>query len=305
MAENFLKSPVFIPSEVRQDPEIARYLQHRRGMRRKVSKGSMQTYTNALFVCRHALKKPLSQATTEDLDMLFSSMGTKKLKGRGGYSDATINLFKVLLRDFYFHAGKKDLAEQIESDKIRQKPLENIPTDEKIDDILGFCGDREMRCFLLTAYSTGARVSELIGDPDLNRPPAMIENLDTGNKMLKIIGKGGNQENLPFVLRPMQTIAEIRDLIGERKTGPIFTLKYWRVYRTFRRLGKLAGIPNFTPHKLRHAFGTRLGKAGAELQKTQVLMRHARPDTTTRYSHIELKDAMQEVERLKEAGKLC
>lgn len=300
-----LKPLVFISPEVRQDDEIVKYLRHRMGTRRKVSKGSLKTYSNALFVCRYRLGKPLSGATIDELDTLISDMQERKLKGRGGYSDATANLFKVVLRDFYFYVGKRDLAEQIETDKVKEKPLENVPTDEKVGEILGLCGVLEVRTLVLTIYSTGGRISELIGDPKLDRPPALIENFDTEMKMLKIVGKGGRQEDLPLVLRTEQAVTELKNFIGGRRSGPIFSIKYWKAYKAFKQVGKLAGVPNFTPHKLRHAFGTCLGKAGTELQRRQILLRHARPDTSTRYSHIELKDAMHEVERLKEAGKIC
>jgi integrase/recombinase XerD len=74
----------------------------------------------------------------------------------------------------------------------------------------------------------------------------------------------------------------------------------------FSRLGARAGLDRqVTPHMCRHAFGSNLVDAGASLEETQELMRHALPSSTSVYLHPSqqrLRAAVEQVPSPRESG---
>ncbi len=56
-----------------------------------------------------------------------------------------------------------------------------------------------------------------------------------------------------------------------------------RLHETARRAGLTRKV---TPHDLRRTYATWLLEAGADLRTVQVLLGHASPETTTRYTRV-------------------
>ena len=62
--------------------------------------------------------------------------------------------------------------------------------------------------------------------------------------------------------------------------------------------GEMAGIPNLTPHVLRHTFAKTLLESGASLDKVAALLGHSDLNTTRRYTTPSADDLTQVVERV-------
>jgi integrase/recombinase XerD len=138
---------------------------------------------------------------------------------------------------------------------------------------------------LTTMYAAGPRVSEVArlqaGDIDSTRNVIWIR-----------AGKGhkDRQTLLPPRLlellrsywrckRPSQWLFP-----GSRPDQPISVKA---IFLACRNAARRAGISKAVhPHSLRHAFATHLLEAGCDIRKIQMLLGHARLETTARYLHI-------------------
>jgi site-specific recombinase XerD len=139
-------------------------------------------------------------------------------------------------------------------------------------------------CTLL--YATGLRISEAC-----NLLPADI---DAARGLLRVRqGKGRKDREVPVgekllgVLREYWRIARPAGpylFPGEVASKPISRVA---VHSAVRKAAQAAHIrKRVSPHTLRHCFATHLLEMGADLRIIQVLLGHARVETTMRYLHV-------------------
>ena len=133
-------------------------------------------------------------------------------------------------------------------------------------------------------YASGARVSELVklmcGD---------AEERDGGKGQITVTGKGGKVRTI--LLSP-ETWKQLRELIGDRPAEePIFksrkggTLTRKQALRIVKAAGKRAGLPDISPHWLRHAHVSHALDRGAPVHVVQATAGHASLSTTSTYAH--------------------
>ena len=140
------------------------------------------------------------------------------------------------------------------------------------------------RAILETFYSTGIRISELVG---LN-----LDDVDIISGIVKVRGKGKKERIVPIGDR---AISAIRDYLEERATqSSILFLNPSKrrisdrgVRYMFKKYILRAGIKQgISPHTLRHSFATHLLNRGADLRTVQELLGHANLGTTQIYTHL-------------------
>lgn len=157
------------------------------------------------------------------------------------------------------------------------------------------------RAILETIYSSGLRISELVG---LN-----VEDLDEFSEALRISGKGKKQRLVPIGSQALEAIGRYLQSRGQLSKGPAASGKgrgrgYGPLFmgktgmridpRSVRRkLDKyllMAGIPlHISPHALRHSFATHMLSAGADLRSVQEMLGHESLSTTQIYTHLTTK----------------
>ncbi|MBQ0049529.1 MAG: tyrosine-type recombinase/integrase [Bacteroidales bacterium] len=156
-----------------------------------------------------------------------------------------------------------------------------------------FEGQRD-RLILLTFYSTGVRLSELVG---IN-----LADVDLAQCQLKVTGKRNKQRIIPFgrelhdafsgyiALRHAHTAdSEEQALFLETTNGRRIT-KGKVEARVKQYLSLVTTVKRRTPHTLRHSFATHMLNHKADLQAVKELLGHESIATTEIYTHTTLEE---------------
>jgi integrase/recombinase XerC len=157
------------------------------------------------------------------------------------------------------------------------------------------------QALLETLYSSGARVSELVG---LN-----VEDLDLQDGVATVLGKGGKERMVPLgrpaivalraYLESLSTSGgshasacpQNTALFRSRNGNRLSARSVERLVATSSR--RLANFPSISPHALRHSFATHLLDSGVDLRAIQELLGHSSLSTTQRYTHVALDRLME------------
>jgi integrase/recombinase XerC len=155
------------------------------------------------------------------------------------------------------------------------------------------------RALLEMLYGTGLRISEL-----LNLQP---QDVDTKRERVRVTGKGDKQRLVPLThtaLKRWHDYLAIREkFIAEhpcaRANGLWLSdrgkkLTRFRAHNIIKAEFRKAGLPELSPHALRHSYATHLLDHGADLRAIQELLGHTSLATTEKYTHVS-------IQRLKEA----
>lgn len=148
--------------------------------------------------------------------------------------------------------------------------------------------DQRDRLILEMFYSTGIRISELIGLRD--------KSIDLENRTIKVLGKRNKERVIPFpsgLVQLIQNYIAMRNREVESKEHGIFFVRPngepcypMLVYKRVRKhLGQFAGVEKRSPHVLRHSYATHLLNRGAELNAVKDLLGHASIAATQVYTH--------------------
>lgn len=169
------------------------------------------------------------------------------------------------------------------------KRLPTLLADHEPEAILRATTRERDRLLLMVALYMGLRVSELCN--------LDIAHVDIAGATLFVReGKGKKDRCLPI---PRKLLGPLRGFIGPRGSGPLFRsrkgagrLTSRAVQHLMKRLAAKAGLRGagearrVTPHKMRHAFATRMLERGADLIAVRDALGHSSVATTQIYTHV-------------------
>jgi integrase/recombinase XerD len=206
----------------------------------------------------------------------------------------------VSLRNFFRFAQIQELVSEdpsvnLESPKIRR----SLPGYLRLHEVEGLLAQPDAktpyglrdRAMLEVLYSTGLRVSELVG--------LRVSDLDTKVGCVRCIGKGDKERIVPIGKKAIAMVDKyLREarpkLLGKaaasptlfvnRRGGALSRVGVWKILSAYGRRAGLR-VP-LTPHMLRHSFATHLLERGADLRSVQLMLGHADISTTQIYTHV-------------------
>ncbi|WP_280339521.1 site-specific tyrosine recombinase XerD [Nocardia neocaledoniensis] len=148
------------------------------------------------------------------------------------------------------------------------------------------------RALLELLYSTGARISEMVG--------LDVDDIDAEQRCVVLRGKGGKQRLVPigrpalaavdaYLVRGRPSLAAS----GKGSGGALFLnvrggrLSRQSAWQVLQTAAERAGIgAAVSPHTLRHSFATHLLDGGADVRVVQELLGHASVTTTQIYTLV-------------------
>lgn len=262
----------------------------------------------------------ITKASDKQIKSYLDDLARKKhTKGdhTGKIAVRTVARRLSALRQFYRYLISENVRDDdptstIESPK-QGRTLPKTLTEQEVNVLIetaaapGTANSKRLVCLLEMLYSTGLRVSELVGLP--------MSAVQEGGQFVLVEGKGGRERMVPLsetAQKSINTYIETRaTFIGEgddgtqgqwlfpSKTSVVGHLTRQRFAQLLKELAKNAKIDSgkVSPHVLRHAFATHLLQNGADLRAVQKMLGHADIATTQIYTHILGKDVKEKVEK--------
>ena len=186
---------------------------------------------------------------------------------------------------------------------IKRHPAEDLHTPQGHSYLPRFLSEEEIETLLATpdtstdegirdrallelTYATGVRVSELVG--------LQASDLDIHAGLVSCHGKGNKQRRVPVgksAVHWLRQYLRVRKRLGS-ETRPHLFLHHGRAmtrqtaWAIIKKHAAKAGLPDISPHTLRHSFATHLLQHGADSRSVQALLGHSDISTTQIYTHI-------------------
>ena len=251
----------------------------------------------------------IDKAKTADFKAYIDELSdTVQIKGdrKNKTTARTVSRRISAARQFYKFIISEGIREDdptstIEAPK-QKRTLPKILTEEEINHAITVAGakgnasSKRLVCLLEMIYSTGLRVSELVGLP--------LSTYQEDSQFMIVEGKGGRERMVPLTPSAQKSLADyvaVRErFIGEGDDG---TQAQWlfpsktsikghltrqRFAQMLKDLSKAADFPmgKLSPHAIRHSFATHLLKNGADLRAVQKMLGHADIATTQIYTQM-------------------
>ena len=233
-------------------------------------------------------------ATAEDL-RLFQQHMTKT-----HVSPGVINATVVALRFFFKVTLERD-------DLVRRLTLVSEPrrvpivlSPEEVARLLTAAPGVKYKAALGVAYGAGLRVSEVVA--------LKVTDIDR-ERMLLRVEQGKGQKDRFVMLSPqlLELLRDWRQVAQPRGwlfpgLDPVNPMSARQLCRAVSAAARAAGIAKrVSPHTLRHSFATHLLEQNVDIRVIQVLLGHAKLETTALYTRVAvntIRDVTSPLERL-------
>jgi len=240
------------------------------------------------------LKRSPDTATAEDLRAFQLHMTET------GVRPPTINATVTALRFFFKVTVDKPEVTRHLVFVYEPRKLPRILPPEDVLRLLEAAPNPKSKAALSVAYGAGLRAMEVVA--------LKTTDIDSQRMLLRVEqGKGRKDRfamlspKLLALLRDWYRIARPRLYIfpGRDKIGPMTPRQLNRICHM---AAELAGLPAWiAPHTLRHSFATHLLEQNIDVRVIQVLLGHAKLDTTARYTQVAtniIRQVMSPLDRL-------
>ncbi|OAG27664.1 tyrosine recombinase XerC [Thermodesulfatator autotrophicus] len=269
--------------------EFLNYLQNEK----RASSNTVRSYAVDLYQLKEALRKDPAEASLPEI-RLYLAKQAKKLS-RPSLA-RKLSSFKSYFRFLKKQGKLKDERLLfLKGPKLERK----LPRVLNVDEIFAMlekpAGENFLalrdKAILEILYGAGLRVSELAS--------LSLDDVLLDLQVFRVKGKGRKERLAPFGQKAKAALLnylEAREKLLKHKkkeTRHLFLnvrgdpLSSRSIHRIVKKYAYYLGLPEVSPHTLRHSFATHLLEAGADLRVIQEMLGHARLATTQRYTHLD------------------
>ena len=262
---------------------------------RRFSEATQKDYVRNVRNFTAFLGRSPDTATSDDLRRFQLHMAQQQV------SPWSINAAIAALRFFFIvTVGRPDLVRPLRLvTEPRKAPV--VLSREEVARLIEAAPGLKYKAALSVAYGAGLRVSEVAN--------LKVSDIDSGRMMLRVEqGKGQRDRDVMLSPRLLELLREwwhaARPQVwlfpGQNPINPITTRQ---INRAVAAAKDLAGIAKrVSPHTLRHSFATHLLEQGADIRVIQVLLGHAKLETTALYTRVAvstIRDVESPLERIR------
>lgn len=247
------------------------------------SKGTVQGYFYTLKNFIDTIKMPIKDVKANTVRAYLFNY-----KLNHNISDRTLEHIRIIICSFFHWCAAEEYIDKdpcVKVGKIRYEKKERQALNQlELEYLRKACVNEKERCIVEVLYSTGCRVSELVG----------IKLADINENSLDVLGKGKKHRT---VYLNAKAIVAIDDYVNSKKYPSEYLISSSRsgekisttaIQKEFRALVKRSGV-KCTPHILRHTFATQAVKT-CEIVKVQQFLGHSNVSTTMQYTHVDDSD---------------
>ncbi|HHO50888.1 MAG TPA: tyrosine recombinase XerC [Deltaproteobacteria bacterium] len=270
-----------------------KFLEHLR-VERGSSPHTLRAYDRTVRVLLPFLRErglDVSSARRVDLRAFLFQVGQ-------GRSSATLARHISALRALYRWLEQLEIPTRAQATALSpprvRSAIPRVPSESQASDLMDTDPARSDRdqAILEVLYGAGLRVSELCG--------LDVRDVDLASSLLHVRhGKAGKERLAPVGPPAVAALSRWLKVRPESDDPGLFLnarggrLSDRSVRRIVHRAGVRTGVLGLYPHALRHAFGTHLFDAGADLRSIQELLGHTSLATTQRYTHVSVKGLLE------------
>ena len=261
---------------------------------RKLAPKTQQGYIRNVKAFAGFLGRSPDTASREDvrrfqLHLTSSGAGTPKI-------NSTVTALRFL---FDVTLDRPDIAKRL-SFVYEPRKVPVVLSPEEVVRFLEAAPGIKYKAALSVAYGAGLRVSEVVS--------LKISDVESKRMMLRVEqGKGRKDRyamlspRLLKLLRDWYRIAQPQGWLfpGQNPINPMTTRQLTRACHAAAHIAEIT--KRVTPHTLRHSFATHLLERGIDIRVIQVLLGHAKLDTTALYTHVAtntIREIMSPLDRL-------
>ena len=250
---------------------------------RNLSESTYKNYIRNVKKFIAFCNRPLEELDENDVRRFLEYLIVEKK-----HSPRTVNQHSSAIR-FFFAVTLNRTMNYLQMPRFKKcKKLPDLLSREEAQSLIAACVNQKHKCWLLLAYGSGLRVSEIIA--------LRVQDIDS--QSMRIFVKGGKGGKDRYTLLSVECLNALRD--------------YWLHYRpgrngwmfpgvanspnhvtdsalstAFNKYQRQLGITkNVSMHSLRHAFATHLFEDGATLLQIKELLGHASLNSTQVYLHL-------------------
>ncbi|MCE5322266.1 tyrosine recombinase XerC [bacterium] len=226
-----------------------------------------------------------------------------------GHAKSSVARRLAALRAFFKYLVEREILENAPTDGVRapkqSRPLPKIMREEQMEalmrapDLTTPEGLRD-KAILETLYSTGMRLSELLG--------LEVTNISADTDELNVIGKRNKERVVLIGSAALDALGQYIEhgrpklAAKSKKTTDALFLGYRGTKlaaSSVRRIldkyvERISDSLSISPHSLRHSFATHMMDHGADLRSVQELLGHENVTTTQIYTHVS-RERLKEV----------
>lgn len=251
---------------------------------RNFSPRTQQAYLKSVESLALYYRQSPDKLSTEQIQKYILYMINEK-----GLSWSSCNLAISAFRFLFYQILQSDQVKLSLPKRKKETRLPQVYSKQELEKIFLHARHLRNRLLLMTAYSAGLRVAELVS--------LKLTDIDSQRMMIRVDQGKGNKDRY--------TLLSNRLLDDLRLYWKVYRPKYWlfpkkesskhlttdTAQKAYYKAVRLSGLKRKGGiHCLRHSFATHLLESGANIKQIQMLLGHSSIKTSMRYLHLTQKN---------------